>query len=169
MRRHGRLAPLAAAVPLAIAVAACASPTRQAPPATAHTAEARGPLPGPYDTEKSEIADLWMQIRGWRVDMGMPTEPRWALVERFTPIPVKKLRLCEDDPRPRTDKCIDVCKIADAICDNAEQICRIADQLEDDSWANDKCHSAKASCKEATGQCCECAAQEAASGNVCAP
>ena len=107
MRRRAGIAALGSAVAAALALAGCASPSRQAAPP-----EPRPPLPGPYDAEKSEIADMWMQIRGWRVDMGMPTEPPWALVERFTPIPVKKLRLCEDDPRPQTDKCIDVCKIA---------------------------------------------------------
>jgi hypothetical protein len=129
-------------------------------------------MEGPYDREKDDISELWMQIRGWRVEMGMGAEPRGNAIQQSVHVPIKKLRLCEQNPKVKTDKCMDVCKLADAICDNAEQICRIASELHDDPWANDKCNSAKASCKEATGQCCECAAKEpnpaAGRDNVCA-
>jgi hypothetical protein len=55
--------------------------------------------------------------------------------------------------------CDDVCNLADAICDNAEAICTIAGELgKDDDFAQDKCSSAKGSCREAKQKCCGCSA-----------
>jgi hypothetical protein len=51
--------------------------------------------------------------------------------------------------------CSDVCSLADAICDNAEQICILADELgKGDTWAQDKCTSGKGSCRLAKKKCC---------------
>jgi hypothetical protein len=55
------------------------------------------------------------------------------------------------------ETCNDVCSLADAICDNAEQICILADELgKQDTWAQGKCASAKASCRDAKKKCCGC-------------
>ena len=59
-------------------------------------------------------------------------------------------------PAEPTNTCNDVCTIAENICENAAAICRISDELENDRWADEKCASAKASCKEAKETCCGC-------------
>ena len=67
--------------------------------------------------------------------------------------------MCADDHKVPTT-CDDVCSLADAICDNAEAICTIADELgKDDDFAQDKCTSAKASCREAKQKCCGCSSE----------
>jgi hypothetical protein len=74
---------------------------------------------------------------------------------------VDQIRICRVEKDPTTAVCTDTCNLKDAICDNAESICRIAGELGNDDWADKKCSSAKASCKEATQKCCECTAGEA--------
>ena len=62
--------------------------------------------------------------------------------------------------------CNDVCNLADAICDNAERICEIAAELgSDDKLGQEKCASAKASCREAKQRCCSCADKAKASAS----
>ena len=135
---------------LAIAIAACAS-GRSSPSAV-----------GGLDERKQDIQKHWNEIRQMRVEKGMSPDP--LLDNRrpeFFQSPIAKIRQCpsEEDP-PKSDECIDVCGLKDEICDHAASICRIADQLGDDSWAQGKCRSAKASCKEATDKCCGCLADE---------
>jgi hypothetical protein len=115
---------------------------------------------GPHDREKQDIQDLWMQIREWRVEMQWGTEPPRALIRQYRNQSVHQLRVCPANPQPQTNTCRDVCNISEAICDNAESICRIAGQLAGDSWAQEKCENAKASCKEATERCCKCVLAE---------
>lgn len=124
-----------------LALGACASKQQSA---------ALGP------TYKQEIADRWSEIRQWRVEMGLRTEPDHDRITQFRRRPLAELRLCPEHPAPETETCRDTCNIADAICDNAERICDLADELEGNSWAREKCESAKASCKEATERCCQC-------------
>ena len=66
------------------------------------------------------------------------------------------MRICPDEYEPVTEECQDVCSLAGAICENADSICRIAGELPGDTWAEGKCDSAKASCKEAKERCCSC-------------
>jgi hypothetical protein len=154
--RSGAVLGLLFGLAAGLALVACASPRAgEAPPP--RTMES---LAGPYDQEKAEITLLWGQIRGWRVDQGMQPEPPFDLMRQTRHIPVKKLRICPENPDPASSECRDVCSIADAICENAESICRIASQLDGDAWATDKCNSAKASCKQATERCCDCASEE---------
>lgn len=103
---------------------------------------------------KNEITALWMQIRQWRVEAGLAADPPPAWLPMAQKDPIKKFRaMC---PGPAPGACADVCDLADAICDNAESICAIADELAGDDYAEQKCTSAKASCKEAKQRCCGC-------------
>jgi hypothetical protein len=65
-----------------------------------------------------------------------------------------------EDPQCRpasTPRCSDTCTLATSICTNQQKICELAQQLEGDDWAAGKCESARASCKAAHDQCCQCA------------
>jgi hypothetical protein len=114
------------------------------------------------DQRKQEIAMLWGQIRGWRQDAGLrgvEPSPRAILEMRGKPM-AQATRVCPQRVEPQTQRCGDVCSLADAICENADRICHIADELAGDDWADSKCSSAKASCKEARQACCNCWSEE---------
>lgn len=119
------------------------------------------PHPSPVDPRKQELSDYWMQIREWRVDMGMSADP-----ERRPDVLNQPRPVCRDEREPTTEVCEDTCNLKDAICDNAERICRIAGDLGDDVWASGKCKSAKASCREASQKCCECTSRESQAAPV---
>jgi hypothetical protein len=121
----------------------------------------RSPMAATAEIElrKKEIQDYWIQIRDWRVDHGWSAEP----VIRVPGASVREIRRCKAPRAPSTDTCQDICTLKDAICDNAQSICRIAGELEGDAWADEKCKSAKASCKEATEKCCQCTDAEQSS------
>ncbi len=114
------------------------------------------------DQRKQEIAMLWSQIRGWRQDAGLRgvEPPPRAILEMRGKTMAQAKRVCPQRVQPETQRCSDVCSLADAICENADRICRIADELEGDAWASGKCSSAKASCKEARQACCRCWSEE---------
>jgi hypothetical protein len=140
-------------VGLAIAIAACAS-GRSSPGAV-----------GGLDQRKQDITKLWNEIGDWRERDGLIRDPLAGMsrndMQQIPKSPVAKIRQCpnEEEP-PKTDQCTDVCALKDDICDNAADICRIASDLGDDAWAQKRCKSAKASCKEATDKCCGCLADE---------
>ena len=109
----------------------------------------------------NEITTLWVQIRDWRREARMELEPSPVIAmqwrERTVP---EAARVCPEAHRV-PQSCGDVCNLADAICDNAERICNLADELgRDDQLAQDKCTSAKASCREAKQRCCNCSGPE---------
>jgi hypothetical protein len=114
------------------------------------------------DQRKQEIAMLWSQIRGWRQDAGLRgvEPPPRAILEMRGKTTAQAARACPQRVQPQTQRCGDVCSLADAICENADRICRIADELAGDAWASGKCSSAKASCKEARQACCRCWSEE---------
>jgi hypothetical protein len=114
------------------------------------------------DQRKQEIAMLWSQIRGWRQDAGLRgvEPPPRAILEMRGKTTAQAARVCPQRVQPQTQRCGDVCSLADAICENADRICRIADEIEGDAWASGKCSSAKASCKEARQACCRCWSEE---------
>lgn len=104
----------------------------------------------------TEITTLWAQIRDWRRVAHMELDPTAADVFQWRDRPVSEARVCPDGHTVPTT-CSDICNLADAICDNAETICSIADELgKADHDAQDKCTSAKASCREAKQRCCNC-------------
>ena len=107
----------------------------------------------------TEITTLWAQIRDWRRAAHMVLDPTPADMFQWRSRPVSEAaRVCPDGRTvPATATCSDICSLADAICDNAEAICAIADELgKADHDAQDKCASAKASCREAKQRCCNC-------------
>lgn len=126
------------------------------------------PPPPVQANQRSEILALWTQIRDWRREAKMGLDPSPQTEAQITGLTVKEIeRVCPDGHKvPST--CNEVCNLGDDICDNAERICNLADQLgKDDAWAQEKCTSAKASCREAKQKCCNCSAKDpAAAGAV---
>lgn len=107
--------------------------------------------------KENEITALWTQIRDFRREAKMPLDPPRQLMFQFKASPPDAVkRVCTDGHEvPKT--CEDVCDLATAICDNMEAICGLADELgKDDTFAQEKCASAKASCGEAKQRCCDC-------------
>jgi hypothetical protein len=114
------------------------------------------PSPDPRD---NEITELWTQIRGWRHDAHMDLEPTpQSLFSVRNATAPEVAKVCPvGHAVPAT--CSDICNLADAICDNAETICTLADELgKGDDYAQQKCASAKASCREGKQRCCDCSA-----------
>ena len=108
----------------------------------------------------NEITTLWAQIRGWRREAHMELDPAPLTMSQWRGRTVPEAaRVCSEALRV-PPRCGDVCSLGDAICDNAERICTLADELGNDHLAQDKCTSAKASCREAKQRCCSCAAIE---------
>ncbi|HEU0031331.1 MAG TPA: hypothetical protein VFQ53_11910 [Kofleriaceae bacterium] len=105
------------------------------------------------------ITQLWMQIRGFRAEAGMELDPPQALELQWRGKTVNEAsRVCPDG-HDVPKACGEVCSLAENICDNAEAICGLADELgKDDRLAQEKCTSAKASCREAKQRCCACSA-----------
>ena len=133
---------------LAFAIVACAGPDVSPKPN------------GRYD-DISQITALWTQIRDWRLEAGMRVDPAPESMFAVKGKPVKDAAKVCPDTHPITKQCDDICSLADAICDNAEAICDIANKLgKDDHQAQDKCTSAKASCKEAKQRCCTKCSEE---------
>lgn len=124
---------------------------------------------GPQRTElhdrlkHDEIGNLWIQIRQWRSEARLQLDPPATMMQfvRGKSVSDLKTKTCPaDHPVPTT--CNDVCSIADNICDNAERICELAGELgKGDDYAQQKCTSAKASCREAKQKCCGCAEKTA--------
>ena len=147
-----RATTLGAVLAVAVGFAACAG------------AQKTDPTTGP----KTEITALWTQIRDWRREAGLNVEPRREDVIGIANTPMKSVEpVCAAD-HSVPPACGDVCSLADAICDNAEQICILADDLKD-QWSADKCASAKASCREAKKNCCKKCSEEPKAAEPKAP
>jgi hypothetical protein len=137
---------LGLAIALVVAMHACGPQTPPAPP--------RPEL-------ITQITILWSQIRDWRLEAGMKVDPAPESLLGVRGRSVKEAAKVCPDTHPITKTCDDICSLADAICDNAEAICDIADKLgRDDHQAQEKCTSAKASCKEAKQRCCTKCSEE---------
>lgn len=109
----------------------------------------------------TQQAALWTQIRDWRREAGMRVDPSAETMFEVRGRSLKEAQRVCPDTHPITKTCEDICSLADAICDNAEAICDIADKLgRDDHQAQEKCTSAKASCKEAKQRCCTKCSEE---------
>lgn len=141
---------LGAAVAALLVACSARSPQRSMAPASYEV----------QDLRKDEIRDLWMQIRTWRVEARLAADPPWPVIQHATRFAVADLRQCPSRPDPQTETCQDVCTLKDAICDNAASICQIAEELGGDPWADQKCESAKGSCREARDRCCTCVSRE---------
>ena len=107
--------------------------------------------------KENQITDLWTQIRGWRRDAHMNLEPAPGVEIQVRGHSVPEAKNVCTAAHEVPPKCADVCELSGDICDNAEAICKIADELgKQDEYAQDKCASAKASCREAQQRCCNC-------------
>lgn len=121
-----------------------------------------GAAPPPVDLDQklakeNQITALWTQIRDWRREAHMPLDPPNSLLFQYQRLSVQQTRAACPETQAVPTACNDVCSLADDICDNADQICKIADGLgPNDEYAQDKCTSAKASCRDAKQHCCEC-------------
>ncbi|HEY5920463.1 MAG TPA: hypothetical protein VIV11_02275 [Kofleriaceae bacterium] len=107
----------------------------------------------PTRTASDDIISLWAQIRAWRAEAGLALDPTCVQLVGFAPAGSSTVRDCSHVPSRTALTRGDTCSLGDAICDNAETICTLAGELGDNMWAQDKCVSAKASCREIKSQC----------------
>ena len=115
--------------------------------------------------KENEITVLWTQIRDWRREAKLGLEPAPSFLNEVRLRRVQEVRRVCADVHDVPPRCNDICDLGTAICDNAETICQIADELgKGDEYAQDKCASAKASCREAKQRCCNCSAAPAEGG-----
>lgn len=107
--------------------------------------------------KENEITALWTQIRDWRREGHMDLDPAATFLIEVRGRPVRDvMRVCRAD-HAVPESCNAICDLGTAICDNAEAICQIAEELgKGDEYAQDKCTSAKGSCREAQKKCCNC-------------
>ena len=105
----------------------------------------------------NEITQLSLEIRSMRREAKMEIEPTRVDLFSVRDQPVRVVRAVCPESHEVPQTCNSICDLATAICDNAESICTIASELgSSDTYAQDKCSSAKASCREATQRCCGC-------------
>jgi hypothetical protein len=120
------------------------------------------------DTKHNEILLLHGNIINYRKEMGLADQPNHNLIQRAHMQPVRP-----SPPEPAADApavCQDVCDLADRICEAQEDICKIAQELgPEDTWAQEKCDSAKASCEEARKRCMDCPSGSAQVDEICIP
>ena len=113
------------------------------------------PVRDPADI-RAEIEERMATIATARGDAGLDEEFEAEFVERMAGRTVVQARgICERPDEP-TLLCQEVCKLADSICDNAENICRLAGELGNDAWANERCQQATTACGESSERCCAC-------------
>jgi len=154
---------------VALAVAACAG-TASRKPSVPVTTAAPGPDgggmtaeagPSVYDPRLDEIVERDKEIRDFRRELDLDSDPSRTDQELWMVRPLSKaIEVCPIDEYPQTPKCQDVCTLADHICENADAICDLAEDLKDNDWAQRKCASAKASCKDGKKRCCTCNGDE---------
>lgn len=138
----------------ALVLGAAAACSMKSPPTTTVPATTTGPLDD--QGKRQEITALSTQIRQWRLDASLAVEPDADSVMAMSEVsPAEAAKAC-DEPAATGGTCGEVCDLGGAICANAAAICRIADDLAGDVWAQGKCSSAKASCREAEERCCTC-------------
>ena len=105
---------------------------------------------------RGQIERWWAEIEGARQRAGLPPELDGNMAERMSEASMDEARAVCERPDDPTVLCRDVCQLADSICDNAENICRLAGELDNDTWATNKCRQARTSCAEAGERCCGC-------------
>ncbi len=110
--------------------------------------------------EEDEISRLWNEIREQRLAAGLPAEPLVNATTKVMRLSVDEIQAKQEHEEPKSQVCIDTCKIEDSICKNADSICRLSDNLGENAWAIEKCNSGKASCQEANQKCADCVAGE---------
>jgi hypothetical protein len=128
-----------------------AQPTASSPAPGAEDMAAR-----PGDPRLDEILARDTEIRTMRGELGLPTDPALSERNAWKAVPLSRAIETCTDPPDTGPKCDDVCNLADHICENADEICRIAGELPGNEWAEDKCSSAKVSCKDGKQRRCDC-------------
>lgn len=109
------------------------------------------------ETTRAEILTRWTEIRQWRHEAHMDLDPKPSDILQIRSKTVQQVKQLCGNGHTEPATCSDVCSLGHDICDNAEHICRLADDLgKDDDFAQQKCLSAKASCREAEQRCCDC-------------
>lgn len=122
------------------------------------------PKPPPDDWQRrmqklQEIDRLYSEIRVFRSAAKLELEPPVTLQVAYQNKSTKEAaRVCPDH-HAIPAACDDTCRLSSHICENAETICKIADELGAHDRAQEKCTSAKASCREAKQKCCNCSAK----------
>jgi hypothetical protein len=136
-----------AALIAALAIA-CGAAMKQSTPAP----QAMSARPGDLHAQIDEL-DRDITSRMGSASVPAPTA---AEVEAVRPVTMDAAAgVCAPPPTPSAS-CDDVCRLGDAICDDARRICDLAEQLPGDAWAAGKCDGGKASCARAKQRCCDC-------------
>lgn len=139
------------------AIVACATAS-QRPAAPAATAAHEQP-PMMAGDPHAQIEQLSANIEQQRQQMGLPahatTAAAAAVPMAATPLPPPAAQDKTCHPAP-SETCSDSCKLSDSICDSAGKICKLAEDLAGDTWAADKCTTARDTCDAAHHKCCGC-------------
>lgn len=145
---------LVAGLALAAVVVACGAGGMSKPAAPPTSVGSSGD--GAVDP-RAKIAELDKQITADLEKMGVvqPAAPVIA-PSTSTPLTTAEIKSACEPPSPPPGTCGDTCTLADAICDNAQQICDLAKELAGDAWAAEKCDGGKRSCEAARKDCCDC-------------
>jgi len=136
---------------LLVALAACAS--------SHQTAATQPPGAMPPDRH-AEIDSLSQQIDDARrqLSLSAPVSSTATPVPAPAPFNVPVSFKTDDKCHPaQTQSCTDTCTISDTICSNSDKICKLAAELVGDTWAAQKCDTAKQTCDAAHAKCCACA------------
>lgn len=144
-----------------VAVVACAGARKPSAPGVAD-----GGMQPALPPEIQDIGMMMSEIRQWRVKMELSPSPLESNVIQFRRLPLSKAMICTEEEHATEGTCGEVCTLATHICENAEDICRIAADLRSNTWANEKCSTAKAACKEAKEKCCGCDESQARGGET---
>jgi hypothetical protein len=148
-RAVGPTVGLAGGAIIAVALAACGA--AHAPPATQGSA---GPDPMP------PLADVRAEIEA--LDLAIATDRASLDLDAPGPEAIAAVQAAEVGRAggtcapPAGDRCVDACRLSDAICSNAARICELARGLPGDAWATERCDAGKASCAASIERCCGC-------------
>ncbi len=155
------LVALGAGVAIAAIVACGGSPKQStmAPPMTG----APGAVLDPTKKSQIDAFDKTITEEFAKLEAGPRPDAPPSIAASLCPAPpcakVETAVKPSDDPtctHGERQTCKDTCQIADAICDAATKICGIAADMNNDTWANEKCSSGNASCEKSRGKCCGC-------------
>lgn len=142
---------LGAAIAFAVACGAAKSGGSQ-PTTTAGS-------PGGADASirRTELDELSAKIDADLAKLQIPRPPSVPGVEP-TPLSTNIVKPSADPTCKRSEAttCKESCDLGDSICGAAKRICEIAGELGNDTYANEKCASGKASCDAARERCCNC-------------
>lgn len=135
------------------ALVACGAAAHKS--ASAPTGSVDG-APAAMTPQRTELDELDRKITEELGQLGLSPAP---VGPESLPVPAADILVPTADPTCKpspSDTCKAQCTLGESICTNAKRICEIAAELGNDSYANGKCTSGKASCDAARGRCCGC-------------